>query len=218
MWILPPKHLRNESPLANASDSAASTSLQLLSSRVGLYSPLDDHIDEELARSHSEDTLVRVESYFHKFSKLSRRMWFPLPYGPLSSWSRLERASTCHRKVAIASWGGARATASPIESSWRLYCPVIGSAPVRTGEYNAFPVYPLIVLGKRTTLREWIYAYQLLIQWNHSSPIEVIWEDYHYIWKTFHPSFGVKERLRDGECHVPRRSIRVKQAKQHKNT
>ncbi|GAA0183281.1 hypothetical protein LIER_30720 [Lithospermum erythrorhizon] len=45
----------------------------------------------------------------------------------------VERASTCHCKASIPSGGGVGATACLITTSWRLFCPMIGSFPLRIG-------------------------------------------------------------------------------------
>ncbi|GAA0163819.1 hypothetical protein LIER_19595 [Lithospermum erythrorhizon] len=67
---------------------------------------------------------------------------------------------------------------------------------------GSFPIYPIAILNKRTILRDKIYVYQVLIRWNHSSPKEATWEDYHFIWKKFPQFLGVKEAVREGECQV----------------
>ncbi|GAA0185329.1 hypothetical protein LIER_32617 [Lithospermum erythrorhizon] len=44
---------------------------------------------------------------------------------------------------------------------------------------GSFPVHPVAILNKKTIKRGRLYVYQLLIQWNHSTPKEAIWEDYY---------------------------------------
>ncbi|GAA0139024.1 hypothetical protein LIER_00655 [Lithospermum erythrorhizon] len=69
---------------------------------------------------------------------------------------------------------------------------------------GSFPIYPVAILNKRTVKRDNIYVYQVLIQWNHSSPQEATWEDYQVIWKKYPAFLGVKEKAREGECHKKR--------------
>ncbi|GAA0145053.1 hypothetical protein LIER_05334 [Lithospermum erythrorhizon] len=66
---------------------------------------------------------------------------------------------------------------------------------------GSFPIYPLAILNKRTIKRAGTHIYQVLIQWNHSTPQEATWEDYYTIWKKYPAFLGVKKKLRGGECH-----------------
>ncbi|GAA0138670.1 hypothetical protein LIER_35581 [Lithospermum erythrorhizon] len=66
---------------------------------------------------------------------------------------------------------------------------------------RSFPITPITILGKRTIQRGRIYVFQVLIQWNHSTPDEATWEDYHFIWKRILAFLGVKEGVRGRNCH-----------------
>ncbi|GAA0164062.1 hypothetical protein LIER_39712 [Lithospermum erythrorhizon] len=46
---------------------------------------------------------------------------------------------------------------------------------------GSFPVHPIAILNKRTIKRAGKHIYQVLIQWNHSTPQEATWEDYYNI-------------------------------------